>query len=325
MRTNLNHIVLLLITFFISLGSFAQWDTTWIKTYGGNRDDKAFDIVQSNDNGFLVIGSTSSFGFDNSQMYFLKLDSTGAIMWSKSHGGTGQESGQSVIQTSDGGYFGVGYTNSWGAGGFDFFMVKLDSNGNMEYEDYYGGSDWDFAWDVVEVAPNQYVIAGETQSYGAGSKDGWIIKYNGLTQTVDWDKTVGNNTPEYFKAITLGENDNLIAVGGGIKNGRIDEDVMVTKFNSLGDTIWNKYYGDTLQDYANDVIWMSNGSYALTGAKTQLSDTTVVNLMKLDTLGAILQQDKWGVGPYEKAIGNKIVFKHYLELIVDLKCGSLAK
>ncbi len=316
MRTNLKHIVLLLITFFISLGSFAQWDTTWIKTYGGNRDDKAFDIVQSKDNGFLVIGSTSSFGFDNSQMYFLKLDSTGAIMWSKSHGGTGQESGQSVIQTSDGGYFGVGYTNSWGAGGFDFFMVKLDSNGNMEYEDYYGGSDWDFAWDVVEVAPNQYVIAGETQSYGAGSKDGWIIKYNGLTQTVDWDKTVGNNNEDFVKSIIHSFTGDIIGTGGYTHLDSNNLDVLLFALTMDGTQIkWIENYGDSLDDYGNDIILTTDSNYVFTGKNETVTSSRPITL-KVDTQQNVIFDERWtAVGPYsygtcviERPDGNPAVF-----------------
>tara|TARA_R110002050_G_scaffold200591_1_gene335551 strand:+ start:102175 stop:103635 length:1461 start_codon:yes stop_codon:yes gene_type:complete len=292
MIVKLKHIFLVIIVLFAA-NAMAQWDTTWIKTYGGNRDDKAFDIIQTQDNGFLVIGSTSSFGFDNSQMYFLKLDSTGAIMWSKSHGGSGQESGQSVIETSDGGFFGVGYTNSWGSGGFDFFMVKLDVNGNLEYEDYYGGSDWDFAWDVIEVAPEEFVIAGETQSYGAGNADGWIVKFNGKTRQFVWDKTVGTSNYENYKAVAPGENGSFVAAGKGTQLGRTDEDVLVTRFDSLGDTIWTKYYGDTLQDYANDVIWMSDSTYALTGLKT-IANIKNILVLKISKSSNTIFDNYWG-------------------------------
>jgi len=237
-------------------------------------------------------------------MYFLKLDSTGAIMWSKSHGGTNQESGHSVIQTTDGGFLGVGYTNSWGAGGFDLFLVKLDVNGNLEYEEYYGGSDWDFAWDVVEVKPNEFVIAGETQSFGAGNADAWLVKYNANYHSFEWDKTVGLPTYENFKALAKGENGTVLAVGKGIKSGRNDEDVFITRFDSMGDTLWTNYYGDTLQDYANDVVWMSDGNYSLTGRITSITRAEI-NLLQIDTIGNVLLQNNWSVDSLF-IIGNKI-------------------
>ncbi|MGB1004597.1 MAG: hypothetical protein ACPGVC_10215, partial [Salibacteraceae bacterium] len=166
MMNFIKHTLCFGLTIFFASLAFGQIDSTWTKVYGGNREDKAHDIISTADSGFLVIGSTSSFGFDNSQMYFLKLDSLGNIMWSKSHGGTGQESGKSVIQTKDGGFLGVGYTSSWGSGGFDLLLVKLNANGNLEYERYFGGADWDFANDVIETDSNMFVIAGETQSFG---------------------------------------------------------------------------------------------------------------------------------------------------------------
>lgn len=211
----LHRILLLFLMNFGFISTYAQYDTTWIKTYGGNRNDQALDLIRTPDYGFLTIGSTSSFGFDNSQMYFLKLDSIGNIMWSKSHGGSGQEWGTSVILTSDGGYLGVGYTNSSGAGGFDIFIVKLDSNGNLEYERVKGGIDWDFAWDVIEVNPGEYVIAAETQSYGNGESDAWLLKYNENTDAFDWETTIGTSGYENFKAVALGANGDLMAAGIG--------------------------------------------------------------------------------------------------------------
>ena len=306
MKLNRTYLILLLLL-FIGIQSQAQWDTTWIKTFGGNREDKAFDVIKTNDNGFLVLGSTSSFGFDNSQMYFLKLDSAGSILWSKSHGGSGQESGHSVIQTSDGGYLGVGYTNSTGMGGFDLFLVKLDNLGHLEYEDTFGGLDWDFAWDVQESSPGNYLIVGETQSFGNGGKDGWVIQYNESSQSVDWHKTVGTQSEEYYKALALDSVGNFIATGGGFKPNRTDEDVMVTKFNSDGDTIWTKFYGDTLQDYANDVVWMKNGRITFTGAYSIPGDTITTNLTQIDSNGVILDFYPWWSQSLIQEVGNRII------------------
>lgn len=300
------HIILFVFAVLSSFHLFAQLDSTWVKTYGGDRDDKSYDMISTRDGGFLLIGSTSSFGFDNSQMYFLKLDSMGEIMWSKSHGGPGQESGHSVIQTADGGYFGVGHTNSWGAGGFDMFFVKLDSNGNLQYEDYYGGSDWDFAWDVVETSPQKYAIVGETQSFGNGAKDGWILKYDGAQNTVDWEMTLGEDKDDYFKAIAMDLQGNLLAAGGGTQLNRSDEDVFVVKLNPYGDTIWTKYYGDTLRDYANDITVLNDTNFGLTGVKSISTDTTLINILSINQDGEILFTDQWGVG-FLSSWGTKIM------------------
>jgi hypothetical protein len=289
-----------LILTFVLLGSlgtqgFSQWDSTWVKTYGGNRDDTAHDIIKTKDNGVLIIGSTGSFGFDNSQMYFLKLDSIGNIVWSKSHGGNGQESGHSVIETSDGGYLGVGYTSSWGNGGFDLLIVKLDSNGVLEYEDYFGGSDWDFAYDVIEFSTNIFIIVGETQSFGAGGSDAWVVKYNANNNSFEWNKTIGSTTDEKFNSVTKDSFNQFYAAGSGVKNGKTDEDVLISKFNLLGDTIWTKFYGDTLSDYVNDIIRFSDSNFVCTGSTFSSVDSSDVYNLKIDSAGNIIWEETWNI------------------------------
>lgn len=291
MMNFIKHTLCFGLTIFFASLAFGQIDSTWTKVYGGNREDKAHDIISTADSGFLVIGSTSSFGFDNSQMYFLKLDSLGNIMWSKSHGGTGQESGKSVIQTKDGGFLGVGYTSSWGSGGFDLLLVKLNANGNLEYERYFGGADWDFANDVIETDSNMFVIAGETQSFGNGGKDGWIVRYDANNDLFDWNKTFGGQNTEYYNSISSTATGFIVA-GGGTSPNRIDEDVFITNFSKIGDTIWTRYFGDTLQDYANDIIQRSNSDFVFTGLISD-SNYQEIFLLQLDTNGVKKDSNIW--------------------------------
>ncbi len=294
MKKNIMYIVLFSIgLLFNAENSFAQWDTTWIQTYGGNRDDNAMDMVVTDDNGFLIIGSTSSFGFDNSQMYFLKLDSAGNIMWSKSHGGDGQEWGTSVIKTSDNGYLGVGYTSSWGAGGFDVFIVKLDVNGNLEYEAVHGGVDWDFAWDVIEPTPGKYVIAAETQSFGNGNSDGWLLQFDDATRTIDWETTIGTEATENLKSVTKGNNSDFFAVGLGHSTNRIDDDIMLIRFSANGDSLNSYFYGDTLLDYGNDLIQLNDSNIAITGVHEVSGVNPGIAVLKVDTLGGIVFDTLW--------------------------------
>ena len=306
MRVNFKYFALLLLLLIGMNSAFAQWDTTWIKTYGGNRDDVANDMILTPDNGFLMVGTSSSFGFDNSQMYFLKLDSIGNIMWSKSHGGPGQEHGTSLIQTSDGGYLGVGYTNSWGEGGFDIFLVKLDASGNLEYEAVKGGVDWDFAWDVIELSPGKYVIAGETQSFGNGNSDGWLLQFDEATKTWDWETTVGTSSTENLMAVTTGSNGSFYSVGLGHANTPNDKDIMVVKFDATGNNLWTKFYGDTLLDFGNDIIQTNDGEFAITGVRQAIGFNPAVAILKIDDLGTTNFDTIWSESlPYGE--GAKIV------------------
>ena len=102
----------------------------WAKTIGGSYDDIANSIIQSNDGGYVVAGMYS-FGERHSNFYVVKLDSSGNVLWTKTIGGSDYDFAYSIIQSSDGGYVVAGYTESFGAGGYDFYLVKLDSNWNV--------------------------------------------------------------------------------------------------------------------------------------------------------------------------------------------------
>ena len=104
----------------------------WQKTYGGTGNDGASSIQQTSDGGYIVAGYTSSFGAGSYDFWALKLESDGSIVWQKTYGGAGYDYARPLIQAWDGGYIGVGYTDSFGAGGYDFLVYKLDSFGNIE-------------------------------------------------------------------------------------------------------------------------------------------------------------------------------------------------
>jgi hypothetical protein len=103
----------------------------WTKTIGGSSDDRAYSIIQSSDGGYVVAGWTLSFGAGNYDIYVVKLDSGGNVQWTKTIGGSSDDRAYSIIQSSDGGYVVAGRTRSFGAGSYDFYVVKMDANGNV--------------------------------------------------------------------------------------------------------------------------------------------------------------------------------------------------
>jgi len=105
-------------------------ETGWSKTYGGTNGDWGFSVVQSSDGGYAIAGVTSSYGAGGDDIYLVKTDSAGSMLWNKTYGGTNNDSGFSMIRTTDGGYAIVGYTSSIGAGSFDVCLSKVDSAGN---------------------------------------------------------------------------------------------------------------------------------------------------------------------------------------------------
>jgi hypothetical protein len=154
----------------------ANGNIIWAKTYGETYPDEAYSVQQTSDGGYIVAGFTYSFGAGGSDAFLIKTDANGNIQWAKTYGGTRTDGAYSVQQTSDGGYIVAGATWSFGAGGFDIFLIKTDANGNVQWAKTYGGTNWDSAYSVQQTSDGGYIVAGMTWSFGAGGSDAFLIK-----------------------------------------------------------------------------------------------------------------------------------------------------
>jgi hypothetical protein len=158
----------------------------WNRTYGGTgTDDWAFSAVPANDGGYTLYGTTTSFGAGYRDLWLVKTDANGNMEWNKTYGGTDHDNGHVLKQTTDGGYAIVGYTHSFGAGGYDCWLIKTDANGNMEWNKTYGGTGYDVGHYVVQTADGGYVLIAETSSFGKGSTDFWLIKTDAMGNALD--------------------------------------------------------------------------------------------------------------------------------------------
>jgi len=158
----------------------ADGDTTWTRTFGGPGTDFGYSVQQTADSGFIIAGSTWSFGAGACDVYLLKTDASGDTMWTRTYGGTDNDQGYSVQQTPDGGYIIAGYTVSFGAGGGDVYIIKTNVSGDTLWTRTYGGTDDERGRSVQQTSDGGYIIAGYTRSYGAGNGDVYLIKTNSL-------------------------------------------------------------------------------------------------------------------------------------------------
>jgi hypothetical protein len=125
-----------------------------------------------------VTGQTNSYGAGNYDMVLVKYDASGNLSWNKTWGGTGTDQGNSLVQTSDGGYAVTGYTQSYGAGNYDMFIVKYDASGNLSWNKTWGGTSTEYSQSLVQTSDGGYAVAGYTLSYGAGGYDMLLVKYD---------------------------------------------------------------------------------------------------------------------------------------------------
>jgi hypothetical protein len=168
----------------------ASGDTLWTRTYGGTGEDYGNSVQQTSDSGYIVAGYTNSFGAGNEDVYLVKTSASGDALWTRTYGGTGEDYGNSVQQTSDSGYIVAGWTNSFGAGGHDIYLIKTNASGDTLWTRTYGGTGGDEGYSVQQTSDGGYIIAGYTGSFGAGGWDVYLIKTNASGDTL-WTSTYG--------------------------------------------------------------------------------------------------------------------------------------
>lgn len=278
----------LLILMLLAPALSAQIDTTFHTTYGGLSHDYGRCIVETPDSGLVIVGSTSSFGNGLSDVYLIKIDTAGFPIWSKYYGGPDIDWGNWLDMTADNGFIITGYTNGSGAGGYDILLIKTDSVGNEEWSRTYGGSDWDFGYEVHQTNDGGYIIVGETYSFGAGNNDVYLIKTDSVGDTL-WTRTFGGAAEDYGRSVKSTFDGGYIIAGATASFGAGELDAWLIKTDSIGDTLWTRTYGGDSADFANSVYQNSDTTYIVAGGSHSCdSANSDLYLFKTDSIGDTL-------------------------------------
>ncbi|WP_395047120.1 T9SS type A sorting domain-containing protein [Flavobacterium sp.] len=295
----------------------------WQKTLGSVNTDSAYDIEQTSDGGYVFIGTVGNSDGDvvgsfGSQIWVVKLNSTGTITWQKTLGGTYEEVGYCIKQTADNGYIIAGSSNSSDGGvtgnhGFiDAWIIKLDSAGAVQWQKSYGGTEFDEAYSIKQTSDGGYIVAAYTGSNNGnvtnfhGFYDAWILKLNSSGNLV-WQKTIGGSGQDRIDKIELTNDGGYILAGGtGSNNGDISGqhggyEAWIVKMNSSGTIQWQKTIGGTSDDVAKSIIQTTDGGYVAVG-NTVSNDGDVIGnhingdgwLFKLNSSGIIQWQKYFG-------------------------------
>jgi hypothetical protein len=190
----------------------ANGNKVWDKTFGGSDFDVAYAVQQTSDGGYILAGYTKSFGAGMEDVWLIKTDANGNKVWDKTFGGIMWDEGYTVLQTSDGGYILAGRTASFGAGFYDAWLIKTDADGNKVWDKTFGGSSWDEGLAVQQTSDGGYILAGPTNSFGAGSMDAWLIKTDADGNKV-WDKIFGGSGDDVARAVQQTSDGGYILAG----------------------------------------------------------------------------------------------------------------
>jgi hypothetical protein len=265
----------------------------WTRTVGGNFRDESYFVQETADQGFVVAGFTRSFGSGSGDAYIIKTNSSGHLQWTRTFGGNDEDGARCVRQTTDGGYIAAGEVASWGAGDWDVYLVKMDAQGNLQWQRAFGGRYHDYAIAVQQTTDGGYVVAGITNSFGAGGADFYVIKTNnqGIPQ---WSRTYGGSSDEMANAVQQTNDGGFMIAGWTYSFGAGDADVYLVKTNSQGVVQWTRTYGGTGFDGAGSARQMGDGRYILAGyMSTDVGDSNFM-LMKVDSNGNLLWKRNYG-------------------------------
>jgi hypothetical protein len=264
------------------------------KVYGGNGYDYGYSVAQTFDKGYIIAGSTTSFGNGGTDAYILKTDSMGVAEWQKTFGGINIDQAYSIKQTSDSGFVIAGYTNSYGFGGYDMYLIKTDKYGDTTWTKTYGGSNWDFAYSVEQTSDGGYIITGGTYSFGKGDEDMYLVKTNAAGDTL-WTKTYGGTNTDEARSVKSTSDGGYIITGNTKSFGDINGDFYTVKTNSTGDTLWTKKNGGVNEDDAFEIIENNAGGYII-GGKTKSAGNGNFDglIIKLSSTGLTLSGPTYG-------------------------------
>jgi hypothetical protein len=293
----------------------------WKKIYGGSSDDRCYAIRQTTDGGYIMAGTSNSSsgdvtgnlgGFD---MWVVKINAIGTIAWKRNLGGSDDDAAYSITQLADGGFLVAGESKSGdisgtvNQGGYDYFIVRLRSNGTINWQRMYGGSGNESARGVSVLNNGNYVLAGETESNNGnvsgnqGGFDYWVLRMRPNGSLV-WAKTFGGTSNDFAHSITATSEGGMAVAGGSeSNNGNLTgnnggSDFWVIKLTLAGNTTWSKHYGGETADIAYSLRQTTDAGYIVAGMSESNSGNVSANngakdfwLIKLNSSGT-LQSNK---------------------------------
>jgi predicted RNA binding protein with dsRBD fold (UPF0201 family) len=271
----------------------------WNKTWGGSGYDSGAGIALDGSGNAFITGSTESYEDENGDAFLLKYDSSGNLLWNKTWGGSFDDRGYGIALDGSGNLFITGYTKSYGAGYYDAFLLKYDSDGNLLWYKTWGGSDSDYGKGIALDSSGNAFITGSTKSYGAGYDDAFLLKYDSDGNLL-WYKTWGGSDSDYGKGIALDGSGNAFITGDTYSFGAGYSDAFLLKYDVSGNQLWNKTWGGSDSDYGKGIMLDSSGNAFITGSTDSYEDGNGdAFLLKYDSSGNLLWYKTWGGSDYD--------------------------
>ncbi|MBK7377894.1 MAG: PQQ-like beta-propeller repeat protein [Ignavibacteriales bacterium] len=266
----------------------------WSRTYGGNGDEYGYSIKKTEDYGFIIAGTTNSFGAGQFDFYVIRTDSLGDTLWTRTFGGVNDDYGWSVDKTSDGGFVIAGEKDGWPIDA-DIWIIKTDSSGNIVWEKSYGNNiDDERAFSIKKTTDGGFIVAGAQGCNGYASCEGWLLRVDEVGDTI-WSKIFMGNLSDWFQSVSQTSDDGYI-IAGYLSLGSVP-DLWLLRIDSSGNELWSKdidYENDT--DIGYSVIQTSDGGYIIAGQTHPFDGGSLSWVVRTDSSGNVLWDKTF---PYE--------------------------
>ena len=256
-------------------------DLIWDESFGGDRDEHAGGIQETDDGGALVVGNSTSYGRGYKDIYIAKLNQKGKMVSSFIVGGKKNDSAEALARTKDGNMVLVGYRETGRAGNTDFYVLKMDQNGQKIWSQTYGGEQSDRLNGVVATDDGGIVATGATGSYNSENTDMSIMKLNADGKML-WHKIYGFKYYEYGNAVATTADGGVMIAGGTNTLGKGDHSVYLIALEKSGKLVWSHVYGNRGKDSVNAIARLSDGSVIVVGGTDSYSRSTKVYMLKID-------------------------------------------
>lgn len=295
----MKHLYILITTLLFNTALFGQ--ILFQATYGGSGNDFPVDLLPVDNGNTLLLANTTSFGQGNFDVLLMKIGPTGGIMWCKTYGGSGIDRGHDLSVAANGDILICGLTTSYGVGGEDLLVLRLDANGSVIWTKTIGGAGLEASRGApIELVSGNIIITGYTESYGAGAKDIYLVKLDPIGNLI-WTKTLGQgNDDDWIESSALAGANEIIL------NGRFDsnpstENAGIMSIDTTGNVNWAKTYATsgqskvmrTLKVPNGDILSVTNTDAFGAGQRDQL-------LMRTDAFGNVIWAKTFG-GPLDDA------------------------
>lgn len=337
MKKNLLPLAFIFISFFLN----AQPAIQWSKNYGGSQYEVGTCIKATKDGGYIMCGSTASNDSDvtknygNVDCWVVKINSIGQIEWQKNYGGSLVEEATSISPTTDGGYIVAGATNSNDSDvvgyhpgtlvgpTYDIWVFKIDSVGKLQWQKTLGGTSNDAAHSIIQTLDKGYIVVGESSSkngdvvgnhavFPYNSDDAWIVKLDSLGN-IQWSKCYGGTDDDGASDVLQTKDSNYVfcgnakSINGDVTNNYGNGDVWVVKINSIGQILWQKNYGGSMNDATYSISSTNNNGFVVVG-QTQSNDIDVSGnhgnvdawIFRIDSIGNLQWQKCLGGSEYDQ-------------------------